>query len=130
MPSHIKWQFYRYTTVHSLKGSICLPVKVSRYYLLALRSSVDVPSNRFSEVFFSTQTRVCILVQTTIYRRLRIGRNGHLDESEAYDIAYLVREYGPSFTADMCCISGILSLPLISKRHEPHLRDSKHANLS
>ena len=27
-----------------------------------------------------------ILVQITIYRRLRIGRDGHLDHSEAYDI--------------------------------------------
>ena len=24
------------------------------------------------------------------------GRDGHLDQSEAYDISYLVREYGPS----------------------------------
>ena len=28
-----------------------------------------------------------ILVQVTIYRRLRIGRDGHLDQSEAYDIS-------------------------------------------
>ena len=28
-----------------------------------------------------------ILVQVTIYRRLRIGRDGHLDQSKAYDIA-------------------------------------------
>ena len=28
-----------------------------------------------------------ILVQVTIYRRLLIGRDGHLDQSEAYDIA-------------------------------------------
>ena len=27
-----------------------------------------------------------ILVQVTIYRRLLIGRDGHLDQSEAYDI--------------------------------------------
>ena len=36
-----------------------------------------------------------ILVQVTIYRRLRIGRDGHLDQSKAYDISYLAREYGP-----------------------------------
>ena len=36
-----------------------------------------------------------ILVQVTIYRRLRIGRDGHLDQSEAYDISQLVRKYGP-----------------------------------
>ena len=28
-----------------------------------------------------------ILVQVTIYRRLRIGRDCHLDQSEAYDIS-------------------------------------------
>ena len=33
-----------------------------------------------------------ILVQATIYRRLLIGRDG---QSEAYDISWLVREYGP-----------------------------------
>ena len=31
-----------------------------------------------------------ILVQVTIYRRLLIGRDGHLDQSEAYDISYIV----------------------------------------
>ena len=35
-----------------------------------------------------------ILVQVTIYRRLLIGRDGHIDQSEAYDISKLVREYG------------------------------------
>ena len=28
-----------------------------------------------------------ILVQVTIYRRLLIGRDGHLDQSEAYDMS-------------------------------------------
>ena len=28
-----------------------------------------------------------VLVQVTIYCRLRIGRDGHLDQSEAYDIS-------------------------------------------
>ena len=28
-----------------------------------------------------------ILVQVTIYRRLLIGRDGHLDRSEAYDLS-------------------------------------------
>ena len=32
-------------------------------------------------------TRGRILVQVTIYRRLLIGRDGHLDQSEAYDIS-------------------------------------------
>ena len=30
---------------------------------------------------------VLIIVQVTIYRRLLIGRDGHLDQSEAYDIS-------------------------------------------
>ena len=33
------------------------------------------------------QTRARILVQVTIYRRLLIGRDGHLNQSEAYDIS-------------------------------------------
>ena len=33
------------------------------------------------------RTKVRILVQVTIYRRLLIGRDGHLDQSEAYDIS-------------------------------------------
>ena len=32
-------------------------------------------------------TKGRILVQVTIYRRLLIGRDGHLDQSEAYDIS-------------------------------------------
>ena len=29
----------------------------------------------------------CIVVQVTIYHSLLIGRDGHLDQSEAYDIS-------------------------------------------
>ena len=36
-----------------------------------------------------------ILVHGTMYRRLRIGRDCHLDQSEADAISKLVREYGP-----------------------------------
>ena len=36
-----------------------------------------------------------ILVQVTINRRLRIGRDGHLDQTEAHAISYLVQEYRP-----------------------------------
>ena len=35
----------------------------------------------------SRQSWARILVQVTIYRRLLIGRDGHLDQSEAYDIS-------------------------------------------
>ena len=34
-----------------------------------------------------SHSRYRILVQVTIYRRLLIGRDGHLDQSEAYDIS-------------------------------------------
>ena len=36
-----------------------------------------------------------INVQVTIYSRLLIGRDRHLDQFEAYEISQLVREYGP-----------------------------------
>ena len=35
----------------------------------------------------SRVTRARILVQVTIYRRLLIGQDDHLDQSEAYDIS-------------------------------------------
>ena len=33
------------------------------------------------------RTCFCIIVQVTIYRRILIGRDGHLDQSEAYDMS-------------------------------------------
>ena len=36
----------------------------------------------------SLGVRTRILVQVTIYRRLLIGRDDHLDQSETYDISY------------------------------------------
>ena len=45
-----------------------------------------------------------ILVQVTICCRLQIGRDGHLDQSEAYDISQLVREYRPRLP----CVRDIL----------------------
>ena len=38
-------------------------------------------------IVFASQRRARILVQVTIYRRLRIGRDDHLDQSEAYGIS-------------------------------------------
>ena len=40
----------------------------------------------------------------TIYRWLRIGRDGHLDQSEANDISWLVREYHEYDPATMFAI--------------------------
>ena len=41
----------------------------------------------FDHVWNNFQNRARILVQVTIYHRLLIGRDGHLDQSEAYDIS-------------------------------------------
>ena len=38
-------------------------------------------------IFMVFSHRARILVQVTIYRRLLIGRDGHLDQSEGYDIS-------------------------------------------
>ena len=48
-------------------------VLISQYY--SLRKVMFI-------VFWSR-----ILEQVTIYRRLQIGRDGHIDQSEAYDIS-------------------------------------------
>ena len=37
--------------------------------------------------YFSGLRVMCILEQVTINRRLLIGRDGHLDQSEAYDLS-------------------------------------------
>ena len=51
--------------------------------------------------------RGCILIQDMIYRRLRIGRDSHLDKFEAYYLSYLVREYRlwTSTAATACILS-------------------------
>ena len=40
-----------------------------------------------TQIYHFLDSRARILVQVTIYRRLLIGRDGHLDQSEAYDIS-------------------------------------------
>ena len=45
------------------------------------------------KVVHDRSTRNGILLQVTIYRSLRIGRDGHFVQSEAYDIVLLVQEY-------------------------------------
>ena len=42
-----------------------------------------------------------ILVQVTIYRRLQIGRDGHLDQSDAYDISNLYLDQSEAY--DISC---------------------------
>ena len=48
----------------------------------------DKPSNfGMTWILRDHCTKAPILLQVTIYRRLRIGRDGHLDQSEAYDMS-------------------------------------------
>ena len=61
-------------------------------------SRISARPSFFSPEGHGTWTR--ILVQVMIYHTLLIGRDGHLDQSEAYDISFLVREYGT------CIVSG------------------------
>ena len=58
-----------------------------------------------------------ILVQVTIYRRLLIGRDSHLDQSEVYDISLLVREYGPWTSKYRDCVKLNLYFDLHVKLH-------------
>ena len=58
--------------------------------------------SNLSEISWPASAR--ILVHDTIYRRLLIGRDGHLDQSEAYDISWLVRQH---------CASVIITCPLV-----------------
>ena len=50
---------------------------------------MDVIKTRSSLKYLNTEHDFSgrILVHVTIYRRLLIGRDGHLDQSEAYDIS-------------------------------------------
>ena len=53
----------------------------SDVYRRQIRTDKDGPN------LTSIDVRTRILVQVTIYRKLLIGRDGHLDQSEAYDIS-------------------------------------------
>ena len=63
-------------------------------YCVLLQPGSDCPEAEDIDngmIRYSVSTRVYnrgrILVQVTIYRRLLIGRDGNLDQSEAYDIS-------------------------------------------
>ena len=56
------------------------------YFVTKLKTKIDViPRSCFISCFLSCWDR--ILVQVTRNRRLLIGRDGHLDQSEAYDLS-------------------------------------------
>ena len=55
------------------------------YTIKMAETDIDVISTLRVRIINCTGAR--ILVQVTIYRRLRIGRDGHLDQSEACDIS-------------------------------------------
>ena len=67
-----------------IKGSIGLWVKGRGGYA---DNRLAEPNNSSSSVVDWFCLRARILIQVTIYRRLLIGRDGHLDQSEAYDIS-------------------------------------------
>ena len=58
--------------------------------LKALRLQGRIVAMLVPPVFLVLTPLGRILVQVTTYRRLRIGRDGHLDQSEAYDISQIV----------------------------------------
>ena len=53
--------------------------------MLVLRGNYD------SLMLAEYKYRRRIRIQVTIYRRILIGRDGHLDQSESYDISSLVQ---------------------------------------
>ena len=57
--------------------------------ILLLGNNINLFQNLIIATFLRTQlgVRSRILVQVTINRRLLIGRDGHLDQSEAYDLS-------------------------------------------
>ena len=54
--------------------------------------------------------RARILVQVTIFRRFLIGRDGHLDQSEAYDVSFEVNsqlKMASTFRICLACFQSI-----------------------
>ena len=69
--------------------ALCLAVVVLQMKIKSLHartSAVTFMLARESQCTSEGSTMARIIVQVTIYRRPRIGRDGHLDQSEAYDI--------------------------------------------
>ena len=63
-------------------------------------------SNPRSPIFQAGSFNHCTRApaQVTVYLRLWIDRDGHLDQSEAYDLSLLVREYRPwPYLSDVLC---------------------------
>ena len=85
--------------------------------------------NKICSLMANIQIRARILVQVTIYRRLRIGRDGHLDQSEAYDISQLVREYGPCI-AWFYCTTAIICNENPSRQCIEYIQLQRHDNVS
>ena len=62
---------------------------------MVVRSAITVYLKNRQLLLFVFARQSHNLEQATIYRRLRIGRDGHFDQSEAYDIPKRVRVYWP-----------------------------------
>ena len=85
---------YRPYPLSSVNKSVTIIITISHTPIPLLHPSAILvsASHRPMEMIKTRclQARLCwarILVQVTIYRRLLIGRDGHLDQSEAYDIS-------------------------------------------
>ena len=86
---------YRFPVDFNVNNNRCSNTKRVRLNLLYSSSDITVAHghNYIVEYGCSGQSYLYIyveahiLVQVTIYRRLLIGRDGHLDQSEAYDIS-------------------------------------------
>ena len=65
--------------------NLFLPHLILVFYCVPLFVTFTLFADDTQVIFIYIRGR--ILVQVTIYRRLLIGRDGHLDQSEAYDIS-------------------------------------------
>ena len=81
-----------YKTVRT-RQQLCFPPISTIFFISDYKIQIEEHSYAIlvaNWLWFTSNVSVSrsrILVQVTIYRRLLIGRDGHLDQSEAYDIS-------------------------------------------
>ena len=77
----INFILFLYFIVHIVTVFFCMQINRQTYF----RPVPQAVGSLWSDTGLVAWVR--ILVQVTIYRRLLIGRDSHLDQSEAYDIS-------------------------------------------
>ena len=82
-------EFYQ-TKAEKLMYYILLTLRAQGPYLLTLRAQ-----GSYLLILRAQGPYLLTLVQVTIYRSLLIGRDDHLDQSEAYDLSNLFENTGP-----------------------------------